>query len=196
MATGIDIEGKDIDGMGIEAFDIDAARQRLTATFPLVNDHPDVAGLLRNPELMALIGPALAYPYLARPPTVIAAPEARGQVVGALVARELEVGLVLVRKQDRNHPGADVEVVSGPTWRGVAETFQARSFDLAATDRVLIVDDWITTGNSVRAVAEYARGCGSEVIGAATIVDKATPATIASLEVHTLVGFDDIVARV
>ena len=34
------------------AFDMDRARRRLTTSFPLVNDHPDVAGVLRDAELL------------------------------------------------------------------------------------------------------------------------------------------------
>lgn len=177
-----------------EPSDVDRARRELEANFPLVAGHPDVAGLFRDPAMMALIGPAMAAPYLTNPPTVVVAPEARGQIVGALVASQLEAGLVLVRKQDRNHPGADVEIVSEPTWSGRTEVFQGRSFDIGPSDRVLVVDDWVTTGNSIRAVNEYARACRSTVIGAAVIVDKAAPSTISSLAIHALVAFDTIVS--
>ena len=102
------------------------ARQRMRAGFPLVNDHPDVAGVLRQPELLALLGPALAAPFRPEGVTAVCAPEARGPILGALVALELGAGLVLVRKDDRNHPGADRRVESGPTWRVTTESFQTR----------------------------------------------------------------------
>ena len=163
-------------------FDLEAAKQALIDGFPRVADHPDVAGVLRNPRLLALIGPALVEPFRDRGITVVASPEARGPILGALAAAELGAGLVLARKDDRNQPG----------WRGAPEWFQARSFDLDTTDRVLIVDDWVTTGNSLRAVAALAERCGATVVGAAALVDKADPATTAELAVHTLVPFDAI----
>ncbi len=174
------------------AFDLEAAKQALAAGFPQVADHPDVAGVLRDPRLLALIGPALVEPFRDEGITVVAAPEARGPIVGALAAAELGAGLAVARKEDRNHPGADLRVQSQPTWRGAPEHFQARSFDFDASDRVLIVDDWITTGSSLRAVAVLVERCGATVVGAAVLVDKADPATTRELGVHTLVPFDAI----
>ncbi len=173
-------------------FDLAEACQRIAEGFPLVNDHPDVAGVLRQPELLALVGAALAHPFRDLGVTAVVAPEARGPIVGALVAVELGAGLVLARKDDRNHPGADLRVESGPTWRGTTEVFQTRSFDLEETDRALIVDDWITTGNSVRATMDLVEQAGATVVGVAALVDKAEPATIEELSVHTVVEFSAI----
>jgi adenine phosphoribosyltransferase len=113
-------------------------------------------------------------------------------VLGALAAVALGVGLVLVRKDPANHPGADVRVRSEPTWRGAPVDFQGRSFDLGASDRVIIVDDWITTGSSIRAVAAVIGHMGAEVLGVSVLVDKADPATLAELNVRALVRFADI----
>ena len=167
----------------------------MLAGFPLVNDHPDVAGVLRQPELLVLLGPALAEPFRDAGVTAVCAPEARGPILGALVAVELGAGLVLVRKDDRNHPGADRRVESGPTWRGTTESFQTRSWDLGPDDRVLVVDDWITTGSSARAVRDLAATAGAIYVGASVLVNKADPATTAALTVSWLVTFADVMSR-
>ncbi len=172
--------------------EIDQARERIVKGFPLVNDHPDVAGVLRQPELLRLLGPALAEPYLGANVTVVLAPEARGPILGSLVAVELRAGLMLARKGSQNHPGADLRIVSEPTWRGHSETFQARTFDLSEQDRVLVVDDWITTGSSIRAATEIVQRAGATYIGAAVLVDKSDRATLEELRVHALVTFDSI----
>ena len=176
-----------------EPFDLAAARADLSAGFPLVDAHPDVAGVLRDPSLLRLLGPALAAPYREAGITAVCAPEARGPILGALVAVELGAGLVLVRKDDRNHPGADRRVASDPTWRGTPEVFQTRSWDLGPHDRVLVVDDWVTTGSSLAAMRSLAEQAGATYCGASVIVDKATPATLEDLRVHWLVRFDDLV---
>lgn len=163
--------------------------------FPLVNDHPDVAGLLREAELLRLLGPALAAPFRDAGVTAVCAPEARGPILGALVAVELTAGLVLVRKDDRNHPGADRRVESAPTWRGTTESFQTRSWDLGPADRVLVVDDWITTGSSARAVRELATAAGATYVGASVLVNKAEPATTGDLAVRWLVTFAELMSR-
>lgn len=167
----------------------------MTSAFPLVNNHPDVAGVLRNAELLPLVGKALADPFRHQGVTAVLAPEARGPILGALVAVELGAGLVLARKKDQNHPGADMPVESAPTWRGSSVTFVGRSFDLDTRDRVLIVDDWITTGNTMRAACTILRSLGATYVGSAVLVNKATPETITELAVHTLVDFDTLMSR-
>jgi adenine phosphoribosyltransferase len=160
--------------------------------FPLVDAHPDVAGLFRRPRILAALGPALADPFLSGGVTVVLAPEARGPVLGALVAQQLSCGLMLARKVGRNHPGADQRTSGGVGWRGSAEVFQSRSFDLAPTDNVLLVDDWITTGSSLRALVSIVEEAGADVVGASVIVDKSTGATRDELAVRALVRFADI----
>ena len=171
------------------------ARAEVLAGFPLVNDHPDVAGVLRRPDLLARLGPALAAPFVDAGITTVCAPEARGPILGALVAVEIGAGLVLVRKDERNHPGADRRVESTPTWRGARETFQTRSWDLGPDDRVLAVDDWVTTGSSLRAVRSIAVEAGAEYVGASVMVNKATDDTISDLAVAWLVRFEEIMNR-
>lgn len=142
-----------------------------------------------------MLGPALAEPFCDAGVTAVCAPEARGPILGALVAVELGAGLVLVRKDDRNHPGADRRVESGPTWRGTTESFQTRSWDLGPHDRVLVVDDWITTGSSVRAVRDLAAAAGATYVGASVLVDKADPATTADLAARCLLTFPELMSR-
>ncbi len=175
--------------------DRESARARLLAGFPLVDDHPDVAGVLRDAGLLAILGPALAAPFRDAGVTAVCAPEARGPILGALVAADLGAGLVLVRKDDRNHPGADRRIESGPTWRGTTETFQTRSWDLGPGDRVLVVDDWITTGSSMRAVRSLAADAGAVYVGGSVLVNKADDATLDQLSVEWLVRFDELVGR-
>jgi adenine phosphoribosyltransferase len=172
--------------------DRERLRARLRREFPLVNDHPDVAGVLRDAGLLAALGPALVAPFRSAEVTKVCAPEARGPILGALAATALGVGLVLARKDERNHPGADRRTTSAPTWRGTSEVFLTRSFDFRPGDRVLVVDDWITSGSSVRAVAAAIASAGAEYVGAAVLVDKADAAVLAELRVEALVRFDEI----
>ncbi len=161
----------------------------LITRFPLVNDHPDVAGVLRQPDLLAAIGPLLAGPYRSAGVTKVIAPEARGPILGGLVAVELAAGLVLGRRAGTNHPGADVEIASEPTWRGQPSNFIARSFDLEPDDRVLVVDDWITTGNSIRSMIDVVERAGATHVGTAVLVDKTDESIRDELRVTSLAPF-------
>lgn len=143
--------------------------------------------------MLQFLGRAMADPFRDANVTAVLAPEARGPILGVLVAVELSAGLVLARKAERNHPGADIPVTSAPTWRGETEVFQGRSFDLTTKDRVLVVDDWITTGSTIRAAQNILRVMGSEYLGASVLVNKADPQTLEELNAHYLVNFDQLV---
>ena len=136
----------------------------LTKKFPLVNNHPDVAGLLRDPYILQRLGGAMANSFHSKEITKVIAPEARGPVLGALVAKYLRAGLVLVRKEGRNHPGADQTITSEQTWTGEKISFLTRSFDLDESDRILVVDDWATTGNTIRVAKQFANQMGATYI--------------------------------
>src|SRR6266498_2641899 len=51
-----------------------------------------------------------------------------------------------------------------------------RGFLLGETDRVLVVEDVMTTGGSTRETIQVARAAGAQVVGAASIVDRGAAA--------------------
>jgi len=140
-----------------------------------------------------LLGPALANPFREMGVTVVLAPEARGPILGALVAVELGAGLALARKDGSNHPGADIPIESAPSWHGERQVFLGRSFDFKPSDRVLVVDDWITTGSTIRAAANMIRLMGATYVGSSVLVNKAAPGLLKELAVQWLVNFDEVV---
>ena len=165
----------------------------LTKKFPLVNNHPDVAGLLRDPYILQRLGAAMANSFHSKGITKVIAPEARGPVLGALVAKYLRAGLVLVRKDGRNHPGADVTITSEHTWTGERIGFLTRSFDLDESDRILVVDDWATTGNTIRVAKKFINENEATYIGSSVIVNKSAPEILEELNIACLVNFNDLV---
>jgi len=65
-----------------------------------------------------------------------------------------------------------------------------RGFSLAPSDRVLIVEDVITTGGSTRETAAVAEAIGAQVIGAAAIVDRGAGAASFTLPLQALVRLE------
>ncbi|MBM7581990.1 orotate phosphoribosyltransferase [Caldicoprobacter guelmensis] len=47
-----------------------------------------------------------------------------------------------------------------------------RGFEIPAGSRVLVVEDVVTTGGSVKEVMEVVRNCGGEVVGVGAVVDR------------------------
>jgi orotate phosphoribosyltransferase len=72
--------------------DLQAVRQLVIGAFRWVDGHADLSRVLRNAEVVRVVGAALAAPFGDAAVTVVASPEARGFVLGALVARRLGAG--------------------------------------------------------------------------------------------------------
>jgi len=167
------------------------ARAAFLQAFRWAHGHADLAPVFADAGTLALLGPALAAPFADVGITMVVAPEARGFVVGALCAEHLGVGLVLARKPGSIHPGEKIEVLSAPDWRGRAVTIRLARI-LTASDRVLLVDDWIETASQARAVREAVELTGAQFAGTSVIVDDTSPAARTELNVVSLVRSTDL----
>ena len=85
--------------------------------------------------------------------TVVLSPALGGVVIGHEVARALGVRAIFAERQDG------------------ALTLR-RGFMLSEADRVLVVEDAVTTGGSTRETMQVATAAGGQVVGAASIVDR------------------------
>jgi len=84
---------------------------------------------------------------------VVLSPALGGIVIGQEVARGLGVRAIFAERQD-----------GSLTLR--------RGFALSPGERVLVVEDVVTTGGSTRETIEVARAAGAEVVGAAAIINR------------------------
>ncbi len=130
--------------------------------------------------------------FRSREITAVVGTEARGFVLGALCASALGVGLVLARKPGSIHPGDNATTTSDPDWRGRRITFEVSRI-LGSSDRVLLVDDWIETGNQADAVRRAVELCGAKLVGMSVIVDQTTPSKRELLCVQSLVRATELV---
>ncbi len=101
----------------------------------------------------AAFGEGLAARVRDLAPTVVLSPALGGIVIGHEVGRALGVRAVFAERQE-----------------GVLTL--RRGFVLDATDRVLVVEDVVTTGGSTRETMHVAGAHGATVVGAAAIVDR------------------------
>jgi orotate phosphoribosyltransferase len=83
----------------------------------------------------------------------VLSPALGGIVIGHEVARALGVRSIFAERQD----GA---------------LALRRGFALLPGERVLVVEDVVTTGRSTRETIEVARAAGAQVVGAAAIIDR------------------------
>jgi orotate phosphoribosyltransferase len=109
--------------------------------------------VLQYPEGAQRLGRALGERTRELEPTVVLSPALGGVVIGQEVGRALGVRAIFAERQDG------------------ALTLR-RGFSLDERDRVLVIEDVLTTGGSTRETMEVARGAGGRVVGAASIVDR------------------------
>jgi adenine phosphoribosyltransferase len=174
--------------------ELQAVRQLVLGAFRWVDGHADLSRVFGSADVLRVAGAALAAPFGDAAATVVVSPEARGFVLGALVARELGTGLVLVRKQGSHHPGASIQVRAAPDWRGRELLLRLHPDALRPTDRVLVVDDWIETGSQATAIQRLITRCGAQVVGVAALVDDTTQPTRRRLNLHGLLRSADLPA--
>ena len=109
--------------------------------------------VLQHPQHAEALGRAIAERTRDLRPTVVLSPALGGVVIGHEVARALGVRAIFVERQDG------------------ALTLR-RGFIVGETDRVLVVEDVVTTGGSTRETMQVARAAGGQVVGAACIVNR------------------------
>jgi orotate phosphoribosyltransferase len=119
--------------------------------------HSDIylqsALVLQHPEDAAALGRAIANGTRELGATVVLSPALGGVVIGHEVGRALGVRAIFAERQD----GA---------------LMLRRGFTLAVSDRVIVIEDVLTTGGSTRETIEVARAAGAQVVGVASIVDR------------------------
>jgi orotate phosphoribosyltransferase len=109
--------------------------------------------VLQHPAEAEACGADIAERVRALGVQVVLSPALGGIVIGQEVGRALGVRAIFAERQD-------------------GKLMLRRGFSLAAGDRVLVVEDVVTTGGSTRETIDVARAAGALVVGAASIIDR------------------------
>src|SRR5882672_10196556 len=111
--------------------------------------------VLSQPEFAERLGRAIGdrVAAIGVRPTVVLSPAIGGIVIGHEVGRALGVRALFAERQD-------------------GTLTLRRGFTLSERDRVLVVEDVLTTGGSTRETMEVAKTAGAQVVGAASIVNR------------------------
>ena len=118
--------------------------------------------VLQYPWHAEALGVAIAERVRPLNPTVVLSPALGGVVIGQEVSRALGVrGMFAERK------GGELTI--------------RRGFSVETSDRIVVIEDVVTTGKSTRETVEVARASGGTVVGAASIFDRSD--TTASFDV-------------
>jgi len=131
----------------------------------------------------------------ARPknPGIIAGIESRGFLFAAGLARELRLGLTVIRKKGKL-PRKSVGVVAPNEY--AVEHFEMHEDSIAPGCRVLIIDDLIATGSSSKSAIALVDLLRGQVVGFGAVVElsflkgvECIKRTYPDVDVHCLVRF-------
>jgi orotate phosphoribosyltransferase len=127
--------------------------------------------VLQHPDYAEQLGRALAARLEHLQPTAILSPALGGIVIGQEVGRALQIRALFAERQD-------------------GKLTLRRGFTLAPTDRVIVVEDVITTGGSTRETIAVAEETGASVLGAAAIIDRGADPGRLNLPLQSLVRME------
>jgi orotate phosphoribosyltransferase len=117
------------------------------------DEYCQCARVLERPEVAEELGRMLAALFEGESVDAVVSPALGGVIIGHEVARALGVRSLFA---ERTPKGMELR----------------RGFSIASGERVLIIEDVVTTGGSVREVAQAVAEAGGEVVGFGFIMDR------------------------
>lgn len=130
----------------------------------------DITPLLQDAKVFRILIDAFVHRYMdpSMRPDVVAGLDARGFILGAVVAYELNVGFVPIRKKGKL-PFTTVEETYELEYGSA--TVELHTDAVKPGSRVLLIDDLIATGGTMMAGKKLLERQGATVMEGAAIVD-------------------------
>lgn len=128
----------------------------------------DITTLLKDKKAFKEAVNTLANKYKNKKIDVVVAVEARGFILGGAIAHKLNAGFVPVRKKGKlpyKTNSATYELEYG------TDTLEMHQDAIKTNDNVLIVDDLLATGGTVKAVTDLIRQLQGKIVGIAFLIE-------------------------
>ena len=152
----------------------------------------DITPLLQNPRVFRVLIDQFVHRYFGLRADAVAGLDARGFIIGSVLAYELGLGFVPIRKKGKlpfETVAESYELEYG------SATVEIHTDAVRPGSRVLLIDDLIATGGTMLAGKRLLERLGATVIAAAVIVDLpelggSARVREAGLSLFTLVSFE------
>lgn len=128
----------------------------------------DITPVLADGDAFAEAIAAMAEPWRGVALDAVVGVEARGFILGAALARELEVGFVPVRKPGKL-PGETLSQDYGLEYG--RDRLEIHADALPAGARVIVVDDVLATGGTLNAALALVERQGARIVGTGVLVE-------------------------
>jgi len=140
-----------------------------------VNDWPkpgivfkDITPLLRDPAGLAMAVELMASPWRGKGVDLVCGAESRGFIFGTAIAQALSAGFVPIRKPKKLP--AEVHAMSYDLEYG-QDTLEIHTDAVQKGQTVLMVDDLLATGGTMKASCELVRKLGGEIVGISVLIE-------------------------
>lgn len=135
------------------------------------NQYMQCALVLQHPEYAAKLGKGIADKFKDDKITVVAGPALGGIVIAHEVARALGVRCIFGERED-------------------GKMTLRRGFNLGQKDRVLLVEDVITTGKSIKELIDVIKHSGAAIVGIGSIADRSSEKIDFGYDAKSLIKLD------
>jgi adenine phosphoribosyltransferase len=174
------------------------AKKSLDLT-PFIRDVPDwpkkgilfrdITPLLANAEALQVAVKAMCVPYEKMGIDFVAAVEARGFIFGTAVAERLVAGFVPIRKKGKLP--CKTECVSYGLEYGT-DTIEMHQDTIPAGAKVLMVDDLLATGGTMKAACQLVEKTGAQVVAVTCLIELTAlkgRERLSPYPVHTVIAY-------
>lgn len=128
----------------------------------------DITPLLASPSGLALAVELLANPYRGKSIDLVVGAESRGFIFGTAVACCLSAGFVLVRKPGKL-PHKKVSMSYNLEYGN--DSLEMHEDAIVKGQRVLIVDDVLATGGTMKACCDLVKQLGGHIVSVAVLIE-------------------------
>jgi len=128
----------------------------------------DITPLLKDKDTFRECIKLMANHFKGKKIDLVVSNEARGFIIGAAVAYELGVGFVPIRKKGKL-PSRVASLTYSKEYE--SDTIEIHEDSIEPRQRVLLVDDLLATGGTIKANAELIEKLGGKIVGISFLIE-------------------------
>jgi len=149
----------------------------------------DITPLLANPQALRAAVDAMCVPYKGAGIAHVAAVEARGFIFGTAVAARLNAGFIPIRKKGKLP--FETERITYDLEYGT-DTLEIHRDAVPAGAKVLMVDDLLATGGTMKAACDLIEKVEGNIVGVTCLIeltDLQGRQRLAPHDIHTVISY-------
>jgi adenine phosphoribosyltransferase len=154
--------------------------------------YKDITPLLRDPSGLAMAVELMASPWRGKGVDLVCGAESRGFIFGTAIAQALSAGFVPIRKPDKLP--AETHSISYDLEYG-SDTLQVHADAVVKGQKILMVDDLLATGGTMKASCDLVDKMGGDIVGITVLIElgflPGRALVSGHSEVHAVLKYDD-----